>query len=165
MSLLQRLACVVLFVSAAFGQESRGTIGGRVIDPQDAGIPAVKVTISNVDTGVVLRLNTNDKGVYTAPLLIPGTYKISAEHEGFKKASVGNVALSINDTVQVDLRMELGSVSESVTVTESAPVVESANASLGLLLSHKEMTELPIAHGNPYQLIALAPGVTFEGDM
>jgi hypothetical protein len=148
-----------------FAQESRSTITGRVSDPQDAGVVGVKVIVTNIDTGVAVSLTTNDKGIYTAPLLIPGDYRVDAEHSGFKKAGVNRVNLSVNETQQVDLKLELGSVSESVTVTESAPVVESANASLGLLLTNKEMTELPIAHGNPYQLIALAPGVTFEGDM
>jgi hypothetical protein len=154
-----------LLVSAAFAQESRGTIGGRVSDPQDAGVVGAKVTITNVDTGVTQTLVTNDKGVYTAPLLIPGSYQVAAEHPGFKKAGMSRVTLSVNDTVQVDLKMELGSVTETVNVTESAPVLESSNASMGMLLSNKEMTDLPVAHGNPYLLIGLAPGLTFEGDM
>jgi hypothetical protein len=166
MSLLQRYACVLLTLSfAAFAQESRGTIEGRVTDPQDAGIVAVKVTVINVDTGVAVTLTTNDKGVYSAPLLIPGNYRVSAEHPGFKKTGVSNVTLSVNDQVTVDLKMEIGSVNETITVTESAPVLESSNASVGMLLSNKEMQDLPVAHGNPYLLIGLAPGLTFEGDM
>jgi len=162
---LQRFVCVVFFASAALAQESRGTIGGRVADPQDAGVAGVKVTITNIDTGVVLALVTNDRGIYTAPLLIPGNYAVSAEHPGFKKTGVSRVTLSVNDNVQVDLKMELGSVNETVTVTESAPVLESSNASMGMLLDNKEMSDLPVAHGNPYLLIGLAPGLTFEGDM
>ncbi|HJZ98180.1 MAG TPA: TonB-dependent receptor, partial [Candidatus Solibacter sp.] len=166
MSLLQRYTCVLLTLSfAAFAQESRGTIEGRVTDPQDAGIVAVKVTVTNVDTGVAVTLTTNDKGVYSAPLLIPGKYRVSAEHPGFKKTGVSNVTLSVNDQVTVDLKMEIGSVNETITVTESAPVLESSNASVGMLLSNKEMQDLPVAHGNPYLLIGLAPGLTFEGDM
>jgi hypothetical protein len=154
----------MLLAVGAFGQESRGTISGRVTDPHDSGIPGVKVVVTNLATGVASSLVTNDKGAYTAPLLIPGSYSVAAEREGFKKAS-NVVTLSVNDSLQVDLRLEIGSVSETVTVTESAPVLESSNASVGLVLGNKEMTDLPVAHGNPYQLIALAPGVTFEGDM
>src|SRR5215471_3720503 len=105
---LQRYACVVfLLTSVVFGQESRSTITGRVSDPQDAGVAGVKVTISNIDTGVAVLLTTNDKGVFTAPLLSPGDYRVDAEHPGFKKAGMSRVNLSVNETQQVDLRLEL----------------------------------------------------------
>src|SRR5689334_3286782 len=154
MFLLKRCLCAWMMLGAtAFAQESRGTIGGRVTDAHDAGIPGVKVMVTNLDTAVAVSLVTNDKGAYAAPLLIPGNYSVAAEREGFKKAS-NVVTLSVHDALQVDLRLEVGSVSESITVTESAPVLESSNGSVGLLLGNKEMTELPVAHGNPYQLIA-----------
>src|SRR5215471_18655523 len=161
-----RLVCAcLLLVRISLGQDSRGTIAGRVIDAHDAGIPGARVAITNIETGVAIRLTSNDKGSYAAPLLIPGKYAIAAERDGFKRAARNDIVLSLNDDLQVDLRLEIGNASESITVTESAPVLESANASMGMLLGNKEMTELPIAHGNPYQLIALAPGTTFEGDM
>jgi hypothetical protein len=161
-----RLVCAcLLFLSILPGQDSRGTIAGRINDAQEAGIPGARVVITNIETGVVLRLTTNDKGSYAAPLLIPGKYTVAAERDGFKRAARNDITLSVNDDLQVDLRLEIGNASESITITESAPVLESANASMGMLLGNKEMTELPIAHGNPYQLIALAPGTTFEGDM
>jgi hypothetical protein len=156
---------VALLCCSTLAQDSRGTIGGRVSDPQDAGIPGVMVVITNIDTGVNTSLATNDKGVYVAPLLIPGNYQVAAEHTGFKRATRSNIALSVSDDLQIDVRLELGNVSDSITVVESAPVLDSSSASISMLLGTKEMTDLPIAHGNPYQLIALAPGTTFEGDM
>ena len=106
MFLLRRGACALMLLPlTAFGQESRGTIGGRVTDPHDAGIPGVKVAITNVDTGVAQSLVTNDKGVYTAPLLIPGNYQVASELAGFKKAAVSKITLSVNDTMQVDQRL------------------------------------------------------------
>ena len=149
---------------SALAQDPRGTIGGRINDPQDAGVPGAKVVISNVDTGVATSLVTNDKGVYVAPLLIPGNYQVAAEHDGFRRAT-RNLTLSVSDDLQIDFRLEMGSVTDSITVVESAPMLESSSASISMLLGTKEMTDLPIAHGNPYQLIALAPGTTFEGDM
>src|SRR5687768_16878635 len=161
-----RFGCSLLILSlaAAIAQESRGTIGGRVADAQDSGIPAAKVIITNVDTGVATTLDTNDKGAYVAPLLIPGNYRITAEHPGFKRAAQTGITLSINDTLQVDLRLELGDVSQSVDVVATAPLVQSADASMGVVITNKELSDFPIAHGNPYAMIALAPGVTFEGD-
>jgi len=156
---------VALLCCSALAQDSRGTIGGRISDPQDGAIPGVKVVVTNIDTGVNTSLVTNEKGVYVAPLLIPGNYQVSVEHQGFKRATRSNITLSVSDDLQIDLRLELGNVSDSITVVESAPVLDSSSASISMLLSTKEMTDLPIAHGNPYQLIALAPGTTFEGDM
>jgi hypothetical protein len=154
-----------LLSSAVLAQDSRGTIGGRVVDPQDAPVNGVRVVIANLDTGVATSLTTNDKGVYVAPLLLPGSYRVVAERDGFKRATRTNIALSVNGDLQIDFRLELGSVSDTITVTESAVVLESATASMSIVLGSHELTDLPLAHGNPYQLIALAPGVTFEGDM
>jgi len=154
-----------LVSSAALAQDSRGTIGGRVVDAQDAAVAGVHVAITNQDTGVAISLATNDKGVYVAPLLLPGNYQVVAERDGFKRATRTNIALSVNADLQIDFRLELGSVTDTITVTASSVVLDATTASMGMLLGTKEMTDLPIAHGNPYQLIALAPGVTFEGDM
>jgi len=147
-----------------WGQESRGTIAGVVMDSQSAGIPKARVIITNVDTGVDTVLETNERGAYVAPLLLPGNYRIAAEHEGFKKFTRDGVTLSVNDNLRIDIQLELGAVSETVTVTDSAPLVESTSGNMGMLVGAKEVTELPLAHGNPYALISLAPGTTFEGD-
>lgn len=158
------LRVLLLLSVSAFAQESRGTIAGRVNDPQGAGVTGARVVITNVETGIATALTTNDAGAYAAPLLIPGAYQIVAEHTGFKRTTRRGINLSVNDNLQIDLKLELGEVSQSVDVTDSAPLVEAADGSLGLVISNKELTELPIAHGNPYALIALAPGTTFEGD-
>src|SRR5437660_2502441 len=113
MRAFSRLLSVCLFLlSALSGQDSRGTIAGRVTDPHDAPVAGARVVITNVETGVAIRLTTNDKGTYSAPLLIPGKYQATAEHEGFKRAARNNIILSVNDDLQVDLRRELGSVTE-----------------------------------------------------
>jgi hypothetical protein len=160
------LSLLLLFQMAgpAPAQESRGTIGGRVVDAMEAGVPGAKVAIVNADTGVEVALTTNDRGAYVAPLLLPGNYRIVAEHQGFKRTTRGGITLSVNDILQVDVKLELGDVTQSVNVVDAAPMVDSSDASMGVMLEHKELTELPIAHGNPYLLIALAPGTTFEGD-
>ena len=160
-----RLLGALLLVSASLlAQDSRATISGVVMDAQAAAIPRAKVVITNVETGVDTVLQTNDRGAYVAPLLLPGQYRVSAEHEGFKRATRDGISLSVNDSVQIDVKLDLGSVTETVNVTDSAPLVEATGGNMGMLVSTKELTELPIAHGNPYALIALAPGTTFEGD-
>jgi hypothetical protein len=158
------VALVMLGLGDALAQESRGTIAGRVADAHNAGIAQAKVTISNVDTGVDTVLATNDQGAYVAPLLIPGNYRISAEREGFRRFSRTGITLSVNDNMQIDVRLEVGDVTQTVDVIDSPPLIETSDASMGIIVTNKELTELPIAQGNPYLLIALAPGTTFEGD-
>jgi len=68
-------------------QESRGTIAGRLLDAHDAGIPEARVIITNVETGVDTMLRTNEQGAYSAPLLIPGSYRIVSERQGFKRST------------------------------------------------------------------------------
>lgn len=145
-------------------QESRGTIAGVVTDAHTAGVPKARVMIANVDTGVDTAISTNERGAYGAPLLLPGKCRIAAEHPGFKKFVREGITLSVNDNLQIDIRLDLGAVTETVDVTDSAPLVESSGASMGMLIGNKDITEMPLAHGNPYTLIALAPGTTFEGD-
>ena len=164
--MLQRLAFlfVATALAGAFAQESRGTIAGRVTDPQDAGIAHAQVTITNVDTGISSTMECNDQGNYIAPLLIPGTYRITGKHPGFKQFSQTGIKLEVNGNLQIDVRLEVGEVSQIVDVVESAPLVQSSDASMGVTIGNKELLEMPIAQGNPYLMIALAPGTTFEGD-
>jgi hypothetical protein len=153
-----------LLAATCAAQETRGTIAGMVTDAQASGVPGARVTITNVDTGVDVALVTNDRGAYSAPLLLPGSYRIAAEHEGFKKFTRGGVTLSINENLRIDILLELGAVTETVNVTDSAPLIEASSGNMGVVVAGKEVTELPLAHGNPYVLIGLAPGATFEGD-
>ncbi len=158
------IAGVAFLAVLAQAQESRGTIAGVVADAQSAGIPKARVVITNKDTGVDTVLTTNERGAYVAPLLLPGNYRISAEHEGFKKFTRDGITLSVNENLRIDIQLELGAVTESVTVTDAAPLVDSTGGNIGMLLGNQEVTELPLPHGNPYVLIGLAPGTTFEGD-
>ena len=99
-----------------------------------------------METGIETPLTTNEQGAYAAPLLIPGSYQIVAEHTGFKKVTRRGITLSVNDNIQIDLKLELGDVSQSVDVTDSAPMIEATNASMGMLIGSKELTELPIVY-------------------
>ncbi|MGH9723280.1 MAG: carboxypeptidase regulatory-like domain-containing protein [Bryobacteraceae bacterium] len=155
------IACVP---GGSLAQESRGTIGGQVTDTAGAVIAQAKVVITNIETSIATTLTTNESGSYVAPLLIPGHYRVTAEHTGFKRHSRTGITLSVNDNLQIDIKLDVGDVSTTVAVVDSAPLVETADGSLGQIIGAKELTELPIAHGNPYALIALAPGTTFEGD-
>ena len=164
-SLLFRVISIFIFTFfSVTAQESRGTVAGQVTDQQNSSIIGAKVTLRNVETGIDTVLNTNEHGAFAAPLLIPGSYQITAEHQGFKKYARRGITVSVNDNLRIDVKLELGDVAQTIDVTDSAPLIEATNGTLGILISSKELTEMPIAHGNPYALIALAPGTTFEGD-
>jgi carboxypeptidase family protein len=146
--------------SLAF-QESRGSITGKVTDAQKAVIPDATVKITNVAMGTGATLKTNDEGLFQAVYLIPGTYQVVIEVQGFKKYIRDGVVLRVNDTLALDIQLEVGAVDQSVTVTADAPALETATASLGQVVDSRRVAELPIGHGDPYALIGLAPGVSF----
>lgn len=110
-------------------------------------------------------LNTNEHGAFAAPLLIPGNYQITAEHQGFKKYARCGTTVSVNDNLRIDVKLELGDVAQTSDVTDSAPLVEATNGTLGIPISFKELTEMPIPHGNPYALNALEPGSQAESSL
>src|SRR5436190_10905128 len=98
---------MLLSCAMAYAQESRGTIAGVVTDAQGAGVPKARVVITNVDTGVATSVLSNEQGSYGAPLLLPGKYRISAELTGFKKAAREGITLSVNDNLQIDIRLDV----------------------------------------------------------
>jgi hypothetical protein len=145
-------------------QESRGTILGRVTDASGAVIANAKIQIVNEATNVAIPAVSNEQGNYSAPFLIPGTYKVTASAAGFKGFIRGGVELRVDDRLEINIAMEVGGVTETMTVTEETPLLETTNASLGQVIDSRSVAELPIAHGNPYALIQLAGGVAFTGD-
>src|SRR5262245_55129666 len=89
-------------------QESRATIGGQVSDTGGAVIAHAKVIVTNLETGIDTILETNESGSYVAPLLIPGNYRVTAEHPGFKRFSRTGITLSVNDNLQIDIKLDIG---------------------------------------------------------
>lgn len=109
-------AALALFACAsiALGQAGRGSISGRVVDSAVAVVPGAKVAVTNVETNVTISLETNETGYYEGALLIPGTYRISAEATGFKKFIQSGVTLLAGARQLVDLKLEVGNLTESV---------------------------------------------------
>jgi hypothetical protein len=154
---------VALLASNASAQETRGMIFGRVRDTQSSVVPGAKVTVTNVNTNVSVSTQTNEEGYYAADLLVAGTYEVSASAPGFKKFVRPGVVLNIAAHVPIDIQLEVGSVTEEVTVTAATPLVETDNVSTGRLLDNRNLNELPLANNNPVLLAAFAPGVQERG--
>ena len=133
-------------------QEARGTLTGTVKDSTGAVVPNAQVKITNTARGTTTSLTTNDAGLYRAPYLIPGTYQITTEATGFKKSVRDNLELRVNDTLEINVQLEVGRAEDAVTITAEAPSLETSNASLGQVVDSRRIQELPIGHGDPYAL-------------
>ncbi len=162
--LLVCTALVAPWQEPLLAQEARGTIVGSVMDGSGAVIPGAPVVVINKAMGTRVSLTTNAEGLYQATYLIPGLYRIEVEAAGFKKNVRDDVEVRVNDRLEVNFTLDLGVSTETVTVTGETPLLNTATASSGSVIDSRRVTELPIAHGNPYQLIALAGGVSFTRD-
>ena len=148
----------ILFVAAAWSQDSRGRITGRVTDPSGAVIPKVTVQATNLETHVTVSAVSNEQGAYELPFLLPGTYTLVAELPGFKRYERENIEVRVNDVITADIMLEPGNVKETVTVTAETPILEEST-SLGQVVDAKRITELPLSGGNPFTLTVLTAGV------
>lgn len=157
---------LALFIAAspAWGQ-STTTLSGTVTDPQGAVIPAATVTITNVATAAARETSTNERGVYQFPQVAPGTYKLRVEATGFKAHLEERVQLLINAPATVNVQLQLGERSETVTVTSQAEVLNTTDATLGNAFSSQQITELPTLLRNPVALLSLQPAVNQTGQV
>ena len=147
--------------SAAFAQSTaiNGTIEGTVSDEQGARLPGVTVTVTNIDTGDQRVVVTNESGLYRAPLLSLGTYRVAAELQGFKKFEQQGVSLRAGQTAVIDVSLAVGVLSETITVTADAPLIDLAKIEQGRTLSEAEIKTLPLTSRNPYNFALLQPDV------
>src|SRR5260370_422644 len=112
---------LMVSVAVVSAQETHGYIGGRVADPAAVPIAGCPVTVLNVETGAATHVSTNASGYYEANLLLPGKYEVRAQADGFKQAVRKGIDLVVGARVQIDLQLELGAVSESVSVVADVP--------------------------------------------
>jgi hypothetical protein len=143
-------------------QEARGTIVGTVADATGAVVPGAPVLVTNMAMGTKVSTTTNAEGVYQAPYLIPGSYQIVVEQQGFKRYVRDGVVVRTNDRLQVNITLEVGGTTESITITGETPLLDTASASMAQVVDSRRVAELPIAHGQPFALIGLAAGVSFN---
>jgi hypothetical protein len=157
-------ASVLLVGGVLFAQEYRGTFSGSVTDAQGAAIPNAKVVVTETQTGTKASTVSGVTGEYTIPFLAIGTYDIAAEAAGFKKFTQKGVTLSAGEHPVIDIRLEVGAVSEEVTVTAEAPILVTANPSLGQVITAAEVEDVPVNGRTPMMLDNLAMGVisTYE---
>src|SRR6266705_2268589 len=135
---------LLLGAAVAAAQETRGDISGTVTDSQGAMIAGMTVTVTNVDTNVKTEVKTSANGFYLAPLLITGNYQIVAEAAGFKKLVRSGLSLRLGQHMEINLPMDVGAVSESVTVSSAAPLLDAAATRAGLNIQRQEVESMPV---------------------
>jgi hypothetical protein len=152
------LALVSGFVLCA--QDITGSIGGTILDPTEATVPNAKVTVTNTDRNQVVRTVTTDStGSYSVPYIPVGTYSIKVEAAGFKSGERTGVTLNVADNLRINIKLEVGQTSETVTVEEAPVAVELGTPASATTIEGRQLTELSLAARNYEQLMALMPGV------
>jgi hypothetical protein len=142
-----------------FSQSSTGRILGVVTDQSGGAIAGATVAVTNVQTGVVRNLTTDQAGEYIAPNLLPGTYAVRVTDTGFKAIERKDILLEIDKDIRVDLQLSPGEITQTVEVTGAVPLVDSSTVTLGGTLSNDTINDLPLNGRNFINLVSLRPGV------
>lgn len=150
---------VLLVVGSLFGQGAGGTISGRIEDQSGAVLPGASVTVKNLDTSVSRTSITDEAGRYYAPNLSLGQYEVRVEMPGFSTAVRSGIHLTVGREAVVNLQMRVGQVSEDITVTGEAPLIETTSASTGGLINETQMRNLPLNGRSFIELATMTPGV------
>jgi hypothetical protein len=154
------LLSVGLLVGVHAQSSTTGNITGTVRDPQGAAVPKAEVTVTEEKTGATRTVTANEDGFYNIPSLPAGVYTISTAPSGFKKTISPGVELHVNENKTVNLDVQVGQVTETVTVTSDAAPVEVRSGEVSSLISEKQVTELPLNGRNYAQLALMVPGVS-----
>jgi len=161
-SATQLLLLLLVAISSAPAQE-RGSISGTVTDPSGAAVPGVSVQIIDTRTNVIRATTTNSVGYYIVGELIPDPYTVFVEAKGFKKATRPEFTLDVAQAARVDIALEVGDVSESVSVNAAPPLLAASEAAVGQVIGPQMMTQLPLNDRNYLQLALISPGTGTYG--
>lgn len=164
LSLLVALLCV-LGAQSASAQVLYGSIVGAVTDQSGAGIPNAAITAINKQTGVQRKTTTNDSGSYNFAAVQPGNYEVKITKDGFRTGSDQGVEVTSNNTSRIDMALQLGAVSDAVTIEASAAVLQTDSANVRAEIQGRDLTNLPIPIGRNYQnALVTIPGFSPPGN-
>src|ERR1700732_2772606 len=153
----------LLFFAELHAQSTHASLTGRVTDPKKAVITGASVTVINTGTGIHYPGITNETGEYYVTDLPPGRYRIEVEKLGFKAVIQSGVILHVQDALEVNFEMMLGSASESVTVAGESSPIDTESSTVGTVVEQRKANELPLNGRNVFNLIVLAPSVIPQG--
>src|SRR5579872_2589351 len=151
---------VILFSHAALAQSSGGSLSGTVTDPSGAVLAGADVSIEKLDTHETRRIASSSSGLYSAPNLTPGAYRLTVSKPGFSTLTRAGIEIEVGASLVVDVPMTIGASEQKVEVTGEASVIEAASSSIGAVNSGQTIRELPLNGRDWTSLAALQPGVT-----
>src|SRR5712691_11476680 len=152
------ISVALLVSAAAHPQGSTGRILGVVTDQSGGNVAGASVTITDVARGVSQNLTTDSDGAYVALSLLPGTYTVRAEYKGFKTFERKNILVEVGKDVRIDPVLQTGSTTETITITEEVPMVDTTSTTLGGTISNEIINDLPLNGRNYQNLVSLRPG-------
>src|SRR6266852_5092738 len=153
----------LLFSVSLRAQSTNASLTGRITDPKKAVITEATITVINTGTGIHYQGLTNETGTYYVSNLPPGRYRIEVEKLGFKAVIQSGVILHVQDALEVNFEMMLGSATESVTVEGVSPPLDMESSTVGTVVEQRKANELPLNGRNVFNLIVLAPSVIPQG--
>src|SRR5712664_4081279 len=153
------LFMILWFACPAVGQTETATVSGLVTDRTAAAVSGVEVRLQSVERGTVITTTTNDAGIYVFSSVHPGQYQISVRRQGFKQVDLLGLIANVQDHIEQNFRLEVGSLAESVTVEAAASMINTTDASVSTVVDQQFAENLPM-NGRSFQaLIDLTPGV------
>lgn len=157
------LLAFLLAAAITSAQEYRASLLGIVTDSTGAAVAGASIKVTNMESGVAAGTTTNNDGSYLVPLLIPGRYSLATEHPGFKTFERSPILLRVNDRARVDVTLEIGQLTDKVTVMAEAPLLEVSSSTRGQSIEARKITDLPLSGKNPFGFTQLAAGVQYTG--
>jgi Carboxypeptidase regulatory-like domain len=159
------LTCILSMGSAIATAQTAGagSISGTVMDPNKSALPGAMVTVTNTDTGVDHQFSTNSAGIYNAPFLQPGHYKITATSAGFGRVETSGLNLNVGQTLTVDLTLTLQSTTTTVEVTSAAPILDVDRTEVSQVVDQQFIQNLPVNARNWSTFVLLTPNVAQDG--
>jgi hypothetical protein len=150
---------IILTSGRLRAQITSSTVYGQVTDAMGGAVAGAQVSVTNTDTNLTRAMETNSAGEYRVELLPVGNYRVEITKTGFKKVVLDGVVLEVNVPARVDAVLQLGDINQTVTVSESVPLVDTTSPEIGRTIENQEVVNLPLVNRNAYQLLQLTPGV------
>lgn len=152
---------LVGIVVALYAQVEQATILGTIVDNAGAVVPGANITVRNAGTGERRTAKSDDRGNYEISALNIGSYEVSVEHAGFRKETVSGIVLVVNQHARIDVKLEVGAITQELTVKSEAPLVQTDDATVSQVINQREITELPIpANRNMFRLALMGAGMS-----
>jgi hypothetical protein len=141
--------------------QTQGEITGVVTDGSGGIVVEAMVTVTNAQTGLTRQIAANSAGNYVFPALLPGTYSVRVEKQGFQAEVRSHVELQVEQVARIDFQLQVGQVAEAIEVAGGAPLLNTEDSTVGTVIDNQRIVDLPLNGRNFLQLVALSPNVSF----